>query len=442
MYNQFNKLFCNPALQTNQSSISPLTNNQQTNDQTPLNTLTSYNQQINVETNQLRQTEINTYYPQQNNSLETFQPIPYPTNNQLEFNSNQQNIVTRSIPMYSNNYNLNRNDDNYFNIQNTNGMSQQYIVSQEISHGLNDYQQLTETMTNNYNQINNIPSYDNHDEIKILNRIQKETPQNFTIEDYSFEIQDHLIKITSKEGNMIRMSREHFIQGERNTVLPMLDGYIFHSNRNGIYRCKNSRDGCRASIYVDEFGKIRYSVTSNCLDHNHEPHIFDLLQKELALQKVSENKGLKRSTKSIVNECYMKESSNRKSTLERWIRDETRKLNEIESNPEVKSEFLIFGDDELIIYGDNRLYHLLLETNMIFFDQTFKITISNFYQTHSLHILKCETAFPIIYAIMKKKKVSLYEKLFKIVEDLTHCEILEFDGDIMSDYELFDMKYF
>ena len=138
----------------------------------------------------------------------------------------------------------------------------------------------------------------------------------------------------------------------------------------------------------------------------------------------------------------MKESSNRKYTLERWIRDETRKLNEIERNPEVKSEFLIFGDDELIIYGDNRLYHLLLETNMIFFDQTFKITISNFYQTHSLHILKCETAFPIIYAIMKKKKVSLYEKLFKIVEDLTHCEILEFDGDIMSDYELFDMKYF
>ena len=117
-------------------------------------------------------------------------------------------------------------------------------------------------------------------------------------------------------------------------------------------------------------------------------------------------------------------------------------LYEIESNPEVKSEFLIFEDDELIIYGDNRLYHLLLETNMIFFDQTFKITIPGFYQTHSLHVLKCGTAFPIIYAIMKKKKVALYEKLFKIVEELTHCEILEFAGYIMSDYELFNMKFF
>ncbi|MBQ4122630.1 hypothetical protein IJD44_02765, partial [bacterium] len=107
----------------------------------------------------------------------------------------------------------------------------------------------------------------------------KNINDEFTIFENKFVISGNMIEITSKQGNKITMNRTQWIESERQTALPMYDGFVFHKNNETVYSCKEK--GCKCSVTIGPFGEINYVRNKSAKMHNHPPQIWDYLQKEM-----------------------------------------------------------------------------------------------------------------------------------------------------------------
>ena len=301
---------------------------------------------------------------------------------------------------------------------------------------------------NNHNITNKVEINENEKTEIMETESIKNQKDNMEIKMYGnyFKIEDDIIEIKSEYGNFIRFKRSQWITSEKGGAIPMLDGYVFHSNRGWNYKCKHK--DCPATCKHDGWGNLIYPTNKSIRDHNHAPDIWEILYKETTIEIATKNKGMNRRAQSIIKESYMIESNIRKSTAEKWIRDilnEDKPGNTIEEMliDSVFSSNILFHDEEMLIFGDKRLFPLLAETEMIFIDGTWSIAPTpHFKQLYSIHCLKCGNAFPVIYALLPNKKDKTYTKLFNLVKEITNVDISKTGAYIMGDFELCSMKFF
>ena len=90
---------------------------------------------------------------------------------------------------------------------------------------------------------------------------------------------------------------------------------------------------------------------------------------------------------------------------------------EIELTKEEK-EYLIHQDDEMLVFGDKRLFACFIDSGRYYFDGTFKsVTKELFYQLYTIHFESNGGVFPVFYALLKNKKSETYQKLLEIIEN-------------------------
>ncbi|MBQ4122631.1 hypothetical protein IJD44_02770, partial [bacterium] len=154
-----------------------------------------------------------------------------------------------------------------------------------------------------------------------------------------------------------------------------------------------------------------------------------------------------RRAKSILRECYMMESSNRKSTLEKQIKEKINEkcptsLDEL-INDSLFNKNILYSDDDIFLMGDPRLFHLLEDTEMIFVDGTRKCCPRNeFKKLYCIHCLKASSSFPVIYALLKGQNNATYTKLFTIVSEITKIDLSTTKAYLMGDAEINGFHYF
>ena len=86
----------------------------------------------------------------------------------------------------------------------------------------------------------------------------------------------------------------HFEQyvGERNCVLPLIDGVVFHKNKGSLYRCKyHNSHKCEVTIKMISDREFIYINGSSKSHTNHPIDYFNIKQKELNIKaaKLPEN---------------------------------------------------------------------------------------------------------------------------------------------------------
>ena len=78
------------------------------------------------------------------------------------------------------------------------------------------------------------------------------------------------------------------------------------------------------------------------------------------------------------------------------------------------------GDnDKIVIFGTenaNALQHLS-EANTLFVDGTFSICPSIFYQVFTIHIMKYNQVFLMIYALLPNKQRNTYNRAYMLLKD-------------------------
>ena len=61
-------------------------------------------------------------------------------------------------------------------------------------------------------------------------------------------------------------------------------------------------------------------------------------------------------------------------------------------------------EDKIILLGTNTNLHRLAESDVYYMDGTFQTCASLFYQIFSIHIIKFEQTFPMVYALLPNKQ--------------------------------------
>ncbi|CAF3260105.1 unnamed protein product [Rotaria socialis] len=94
-------------------------------------------------------------------------------------------------------------------------------------------------------------------------------------------------------------------------------------------------------------------------------------------------------------------------------------------------EFILFEDDEMIIFTTKTNLSLLKSCKHWFVDGTFKVCPEEFYQLFTLHALLKSVIVPLVYGLLIGKKASDYKKNFQKILDEDDFE----PESILSDFE-------
>ncbi|CAF4857054.1 unnamed protein product [Rotaria socialis] len=94
-------------------------------------------------------------------------------------------------------------------------------------------------------------------------------------------------------------------------------------------------------------------------------------------------------------------------------------------------EFILFEDDEMIIFTTKTNLSLLKSCKHWFVDGTFKVCPEEFYQLFTLHALLKSVIVPLVYGLLIGKKASDYKKFFQKILDEDDFE----PESILSDFE-------
>ena len=100
-------------------------------------------------------------------------------------------------------------------------------------------------------------------------------------------------------------------------------------------------------------------------------------------------------------------------------------LAEIDLNNDLKltnkgENFLVYDtgsldEERLLIFGTDENLRLLCLHKDWFLDGTFDITPLLIKQVYTIHIIKCNKVYPMVYCLLPNKKKLTYIKLFKII---------------------------
>ncbi|CAF1574712.1 unnamed protein product, partial [Didymodactylos carnosus] len=107
-----------------------------------------------------------------------------------------------------------------------------------------------------------------------------------------------------------------------------------------------------------------------------------------------------------------------------------------------KSEKFLFSDTlirrrkRMLLFGSVTQLELLFDSPTIFMDGTFSSTPPFFDQVYTIHAMKFGTSFPCVFGLLPDRKKSMYQQLFKVLQDLAISMNRTFKPDrILSDFE-------
>ena len=73
-------------------------------------------------------------------------------------------------------------------------------------------------------------------------------------------------------------------------------------------------------------------------------------------------------------------------------------------------------DDKIVLFGTESSLKLLSEANTYNVDGTFRVTPSIFYQLFTIHIVKHNQSFPLVYALLPNERQT-YSRAFLLLKD-------------------------
>ena len=94
-------------------------------------------------------------------------------------------------------------------------------------------------------------------------------------------------------------------------------------------------------------------------------------------------------------------------------------------------------DDKIVIFGTKNALQLLSEADTFFVDGTFSVCPSIFYQVFTIHIMKYNQVFPMIYTLLPNKQRHSYNRTYMLLKDAALDLGLTLDPlSLMCDFEL------
>ena len=94
-------------------------------------------------------------------------------------------------------------------------------------------------------------------------------------------------------------------------------------------------------------------------------------------------------------------------------------------------------DDKIVLFGTESSLKLLSEANTYYVDWTFRVTPSISYQLFTIHIVKHNQSFPLVYALLPNKQRQTYSHVFLLLKDAALSLGITLNPDtLMSDFEL------
>ena len=88
--------------------------------------------------------------------------------------------------------------------------------------------------------------------------------------------------------------------------------------------------------------------------------------------------------------------------------------------------------ERIILFGTSDNVRFLQDNKDWFADGTFKVTPNLFYQVYTIHAIKCNTALPLVYALLPDKREETYRR---VSEDL-----LDFNVNLHPETCMLDLE--
>ena len=99
------------------------------------------------------------------------------------------------------------------------------------------------------------------------------------------------------------------------------------------------------------------------------------------------------------------------------------------------------SDDKIVLFRTVENLRRLTEAESLFVDGTFSICPSIFYQVFSIHTMKQEQTFPMVYALLPNKQRQTYSRTLMLMIDAMMTLGLNLSpATVVSDFELVDPK--
>ena len=105
-----------------------------------------------------------------------------------------------------------------------------------------------------------------------------------------------------------------------------------------------------------------------------------------------------------------------------------------EDFPDMKLSRRMDGNN-IVMFYDSQLLHFINEFPLLA-DGTFKTCPKFFYQLYTFHVLKDGFSFPIVYFILKDKKIKTYKRILSLLKE----ECLNYDININLNYICIDFE--
>ena len=237
-----------------------------------------------------------------------------------------------------------------------------------------------------------------------------------------------------------------WFEGQRGTSHPCFEGYLFYHSRGNIYRCKHHLKGCRVTI--KKTGEtFQYETGSKETHNGHDIDYYNLLQTKKNKEAAKDLKNIGKTSNQIASENQVPESNLRRSTCIKQIHNNQ----EIPPNPKTTAEIIINGENrkhllfqsnDMIIFGDKRLFSFLIETKNIYCDGTFSILPKHlFYQLYSIHVQIDRNVIPVFFGFLNGKSNDIYKIFFNKCEEISGIPFLHSKKCMLGDFEIANFNF-
>ena len=244
--------------------------------------------------------------------------------------------------------------------------------------------------------------------------------------------------------------------GQRNSKILIADGYKYHYDKNGYYRCGHSHTiidengikrvkKCRVRIKeIINKGDIFfvYSVGS-IWEHGHDNKYFNNEIVKKSIDKVMEDKdNLEFNNMYILTEAFNEQWGIKAKNVYTEIckKNKMQKEQKLSGLKEQIQKFTLFENNEIVILADEEIYPKILSCSRIYCDGTFDAVPKGMYQLYTILGVVDDIVYPFFYCLMKNKKADTYIKLFSIINSKLKNKLCENEIEIMGDYEIMNLN--
>ena len=255
------------------------------------------------------------------------------------------------------------------------------------------------------------------------------------------------------EVENIRVNQWKYVIGQRGSEIIVADGYKFHYDKGGYYRCGHSkierdergmrrRKRCEVRIKEIIEREEKYFVYSNGMEHKHKDKYIDKeIMKETINEIVEKREYLEKDLMVILTETYKEEWGIKRNTYLKKITERIGKEKKEKKKTEDIDMYILYEGEDFVIIGDPLITSYINLCETIYCDGTFKIAPVGMYQMYTIHGIVDGEKYSMFYCLMKNKQVETYKNVFSIINQATGGFIESKPMTIMGDFEVADFKF-